>query len=173
MKSETLSVSTLARCAMVAALYTVLCLVLAPISFGAVQIRIAEALCLLPVFGAEYILAVTLGCFLSNLLVTGFPDILFGTVATLLACLVTYALRNLRWKGLAIPASIPPVIFNALIVGPEIAYYFSDAPFTLAACVFNGITVGLGEIVSCMILGVALVRLIESNPALRVRFAHR
>lgn len=173
MKSETLSVSTLARCAMVAALYTVLCLVLAPISFGAVQIRIAEALCLLPVFGAEYVLAVTLGCFLSNLLVTGFPDILFGTVATLLACLVTYALRNLRWKGLAIPASIPPVIFNALIVGPEIAYYFSDAPFTLAACVFNGITVGLGEIVSCMILGVALVRLIESNPALRVRFAHR
>lgn len=173
MKTETLSVSTLARCAVVAALYTVLCLVLAPISFGAVQIRIAEALCLLPVFGAEYILSVTLGCFLSNLLVTGFPDILFGTLATLLACLCTYALRNLRWKGLAIPASIPPVVFNALIVGPEIAYYFSDTPFTLAACVVNGITVGLGEVVSCMILGVALVRLIESNPALRGIFLHK
>lgn len=173
MKTETLSVSTMARCAMVAALYTVLCMVLAPISFGAVQIRLAEALCLLPVFGGEYILAVTLGCFLSNLLVTGFPDILFGTLATLLACLCTYALRNVRWKKLAIPASIPPVVFNALIVGPEIAYYFSDAPFTLAACVINGITVGLGEIVSCMILGVALVRLIESNPALRRAFLHK
>lgn len=172
MKNQSTPVQKLARCAIVAALYTVLCLVLAPFSYGAIQVRVAEALCLLPVFGGEYIVAVTLGCFLSNLLATGFPDILFGTLATLLACLVTYALRNVRWKGLAIPASIPPVIFNALIVGPEIAYYFSDTPFTMAACVLNGITVGIGEIISCTILGVALVKLVETNPALRRAFYH-
>lgn len=177
MKTETLSVSTMARCAMVAALYTVLCMVLAPISFGAVQIRLAEALCLLPVFGGEYILAVTLGCFLSNLLVTGFPDILFGTLATLLACLVTYRLRNLRIKGLAIPASLPPVLFNAVIVGIEITVFFTDysamsAPLWLL-CLTNGITVGIGELVSCTVLGVALVKLIESNTALKQIFTEK
>ena len=168
-----MSTRKLVRCGLVAALYVVLCMALQPLSFGAVQIRFAEALVLLPVFGAEYIAAAVLGCFLSNLLGSVLPDVIFGTLATLLACLCTYALRNVRWKKLAIPASIPPVVFNALIVGPEIAYYFSDAPFTLAACVINGITVGLGEIVSCMILGVALVRLIESNPALRRAFFHK
>jgi len=57
-----LSVQTLVRCAMIAAVYTVLCLVLQPFSYGAVQVRVAEAFCLLPVFGAEYIVGVTLGC---------------------------------------------------------------------------------------------------------------
>ena len=63
-----LSVQTLVRCAMIAAVYTVLCLVLQPFSYGAVQVRVAEAFCLLPVFGAEYIVGVTLGCLLANLL---------------------------------------------------------------------------------------------------------
>lgn len=53
-----LSDQTLVRCAMIAAVYTVLCLVLQPFSYGAVQVRVAEAFCLLPVFGAEYIVGV-------------------------------------------------------------------------------------------------------------------
>lgn len=163
--------SRAARMAMVAALYVVLCLVLAPFSFGAVQVRVAEILTLMPVFGAEYIAAVTVGCFLANLLgvamgTTAAVDIVFGTVATLLACLVTYQLRNLRWKGLAIPASFPPVLFNALIVGPEIAIFFSDSPATVPLIAWNAFTVGVGEVISCMVLGVLFVRLIESTPAL-------
>lgn len=161
----------LARCAVVAALYTALCLMLAPISYGPVQVRVAEAFCLLPIFGSEYVVAVTLGCFLSNLLGYGFPDILFGTAATFLAAVCTYLVRSKRIKGLAIPASVPPVVFNAVIVGAEIAYYFSDTPFTLTACVINGFTVAIGEVISCMVLGVALVKLIESNPALKNIFA--
>ena len=97
-----LSVQTLVRCAMIAAVYTVLCLVLQPFSYGAVQVRVAEAFCLLPVFGAEYIVGVTLGCLLANLLGSTMVDVVFGTAATLIACLATYALRNVRWKGLAI-----------------------------------------------------------------------
>ena len=62
------SVRKLVRCGLVAALYVVLCLALQPLSYGAVQVRVAEALCLLPVFGTEYILGVVLGCFLANLL---------------------------------------------------------------------------------------------------------
>ena len=62
------SVRKLVHCGVVAAIYVVLCLALQPLSYGAVQVRVAEALCLLPVFGAEYIVGVVLGCFLANLL---------------------------------------------------------------------------------------------------------
>ena len=65
---EKMSVNRLVRCAVIAAVYVVVCLALAPFSYGAVQVRVAEALCLLPVFGAEYIIGVTLGCLLANLL---------------------------------------------------------------------------------------------------------
>ena len=171
------SVQRLVRCAVIAAVYVVLCLVLAPFSYGAVQVRIAEALCLLPVFGAEYIIGVTLGCFLANLFGSTIIDVIFGTIATLLACLVTYRLRNVRIKGLTIPASLPPVLFNAVIVGIEITLFFTDytamsAPVWLL-CISNGISVGIGELISCTILGVALVKLIESNTALKRIFTEK
>lgn len=166
-----MSTKKLVRCGLVAALYVVLCMALQPLSFGAVQIRFAEALVLLPVFGAEYIAAAVLGCFLSNLLGSVLPDVIFGTLATLLACLCTYAVRNARVKGLALPAALPPVFWNAVIVGPEIAIFFSDTPATVGLIAFNAATVALGEVISCGILGVALVKLIETNPALRRVFA--
>ena len=171
MMNQTSSVRKLVRCALVAALYVALCLALAPFSYGAVQVRVAEALCLLPVFGPEYIVAVTLGCLLANFLGSSLIDVVFGTLATLLACLCTYALRNARVKGLALPAALPPVFWNAVIVGPEIAIFFSDTPATFGLIAFNAATVALGEGISCGILGVALVKLIETNPALRRVFA--
>ena len=159
------------RCAVIAAVYTVLCMVLAPFSYGAVQVRVAEALCLLPVFGAEYIVGVTLGCFLANLFGSTVIDVVFGTLATLLACIVTYALRNVRTKGLALAASVPPVVFNAVIIGLEISFFFMDTPATVPVALFNMLTVGIGEVISCTVLGVALVKLIESNAALRRIFS--
>ena len=169
MNMKNLSVRRLVRCAVIAAVYVVVCLVLAPFSYGAVQVRVAEALCLLPVFGAEYIVGVTLGCFLANLLGSTVVDVVFGTLATLLACLVTYKLRDIRVKGLAIPASLPPVVFNMIIVGAfEITFFFSDGAPTAMLAVFNAVTVGIGELISCTILGVALVKLIESNAGLNM-----
>lgn len=171
MNMKNLSVRRLVRCAVIAAVYVVVCLVLAPFSYGAVQVRVAEALCLLPVFGAEYIVGVTLGCFLANLLGSTVVDVVFGTLATLLACLVTYKLRDIRVKGLAIPASLPPVVFNMIIVGTfEITFFFSDGAPTAMLAVFNAVTVGIGELISCTILGVALVKLIESNAGLNKIF---
>ena len=171
MNMKNLSVRRLVRCAVIAAVYVVVCLVLAPFSYGAVQVRVAEALCLLPVFGAEYIVGVPLGCFLANLLGSTVVDVVFGTLATLLACLVTYKLRDIRVKGLAIPASLPPVVFNMIIVGAfEITFFFSDGAPTAMLAVFNAVTVGIGELISCTILGVALVKLIESNAGLNKIF---
>ena len=157
----------LARGAVVAALYVVLCAVLQFMSFGTIQVRVAEALCLLPVFGPEYIAAVTLGCFLSNLLFSVWQDVVFGTLATFLACLATYWLRGLRVRGLALPAALPPVVFNALIVGPEIAFFFGTGPATVPVVLFNMGSVAVGEVISCCVLGTALVALIERNAALR------
>ena len=171
MNQKKLSVRRLVRCAVIAAVYVVVCLVLAPFSYGAVQVRVAEALCLLPVFGAEYIVGVTLGCFLANLIGSTVIDVVFGTLATLMACLVTYKLRNVRIKGLAIPASLPPVVFNMIIVGAfEITCFLSDGAPTAALAAFNAVTVGIGEIISCTVLGVALVKLIESNDSLHKIF---
>ena len=129
--SSAFNTRRVARCALVAAVYVALCLGLAPFSFGAVQIRVAEILTLMPIFGPEYIAAVSVGCFLSNLLPPG-----------------------------------PPVVFNALIVGPEIAFFFSDSPATVPLVAWNAFTVGVGEVISCMVLGVLFVKLIESTPAL-------
>lgn len=161
----------LVRAAMVAAIYVVLCLVLAPSSYGAVQVRLAEMLCLLPVFGAEYIVAVTLGCFLANLLGSTLVDVVFGTAATLVACLITYAVRKVRVGGLAIPAAVPPIVSNAVIVGAlELTFFLPGVTGTAALAAWNALTVGIGEVVSCGILGVALVKLIESNTGLRRLF---
>lgn len=161
----------LVRAAMVAAIYVVLCLVLAPFSYGAVQVRLAEMLCLLPVFGAEYIVAVTLGCFLANLLGSTLVDVVFGTAATLVACLVTYAVRKIRVGSLAIPSAIPPIVSNAVIVGAlELTFFLPGVTGTVALAAWNALTVGIGEVISCGILGVALVKLIESNAGLRRLF---
>lgn len=161
----------LVRTAMVAAIYVALCLVLAPFSYGAVQVRLAEMLCLLPVFGAEYIVAVTLGCFLANLLGSTLVDVVFGTAATLVACLLTYAVRKMRVGGLAIPAAIPPIVSNAVIVGAlELTFFLPGVTGTAALAAWNALTVGIGEVISCGILGVALVKLMESNAGLRRLF---
>ena len=170
MKNMNQSVSRRVKGAVFAALYVTLCLALAPFSYGAVQVRVADALCLLPIFGREYITAITLGCFLANLLGSSTIDVIFGTLATFLACIGTYQLRHVRIKGLALPASLPPVLCNAVIVGLEISFFFMDTPATLPAVLMNMLTVGIGEVISCTVLGVAMVKLIEANPALKERF---
>ena len=158
--------------AAIAAVYAILTLVLPVPAYGPVQLRLAEALTVLAWFCPEAITGLTLGCFLSNFLAgANVYDVVFGTLATLLACLVTYKLRDIRVKGLAIPASLPPVVFNMIIVGAfEITFFFSAGAPTAMLAVFNAVTVGIGELISCTILGVALVKLIESNAGLNKIF---
>ena len=108
MNKETLNVRKLTRCAVVAAIYVALCLGLAPFSYGAIQVRVAEALCLLPIFGPEYILGVTLGCALANLLGSTMVDVVFGTVATFLALPVHLCGPPLADRRPGHPRSHPP-----------------------------------------------------------------
>ena len=157
----------LVRCAMIAALYTAVSLLLAPLSYGAVQVRVAEALTLLPVFTPDAIVGVTLGCLLTNLIGSSPIDAVFGTLATLVAALLTYWLRGVRWRSLPVASALMPVAVNALVVGAEITFFFLDTPATLPALLFNMLTVGIGELVSCVVLGLLLIKAVESNQALR------
>ena len=155
------------RAALIAGIYVVLCLVLQPFSYGPVQVRISEALTLLPVFTPDAIWAVTLGCFLSNLFSMSPWDMLFGTLATVLAAVSTYQLRHIRFKGVPFLSCLPPILFNAVIVGAEITYIFMPETASVPVLLFNMVTVGLGQVVSCGILGLLLVKTIEKTPQLR------
>lgn len=165
--SKPLSTRELAVAAMIAALYTALCLALAPFSYGAVQVRAAEALTLLPVFSPIAIWGVTLGCALANLLgsnILGIVDVVFGSAATLVAAILSYRFRNIRMGRLPVLSAVPPVIVNAIVIGLELTYAEVGA-FQAQAFAFNALTVGIGQLISCFALGLPLVYLLEKSGA--------
>lgn len=143
----------LTTAAIIAAVYTALTTLLPIPQYGGVQLRVAEAMTVLPFFFPEAIAGLTVGCFLSNLLLSPIPmDWIFGTAATLLAALWTRRMPN---KYLA---PLPPVICNAVIVGAEIALFFMpEGTAFLPAFALNAFTVGLGEAIACYILGLLLL----------------
>ena len=147
---------SLTRAAMVAAVYAALTLALAPISFGAVQFRAAEAMTILPIFMAEAVPGLAIGCLLANILggATIF-DIVFGAMATLLAAMTTRYFRSRPVIALA-----APVVFNTLIVGPVVyfCYVMADGLFSPAALAFTCLSVGIGEFVVVYALGGVLYR---------------
>ena len=83
---------------------------------------------------------------------------LFGTLATFLAAVSTYQLRHIRFKGVPFLSCLPPILFNAVIVGAEITYIFMPETASVPVLLFNMVTVGLGQVVSCGILGLLLVK---------------
>ena len=151
MKNELLR--SLTRNAIVAAIYVVLTVATSSISFGMLQIRIAEALMLLCFYRRDYIYGLTLGCFIANLFSFMWIDIIVGTLATFLACL---AICFLSFKRLAI-AALYPVLFNAFIVGAEL-YFFEVGPFWVC----TGF-VALGEFIAVCVIGYALFMIISRN----------
>ena len=146
MKSKTLVF--ICQAAVIAALYVVLTYVFSAFASGVIQVRVSEALTILPAFTPAAIPGLVIGCLLSNTL-TGcvLLDIIFGSVATLIGALGSYALRRHTWL-----VPIPPIVSNMVIVPFVLRYAYgaTDAfPFMIA-------TVGAGEIISCYLLGMLL-----------------
>ncbi len=159
---------TFTKVAMIAAIYTVLTLVLAPISYGNMQVRISEALTMLPLIYAPSIYGVTLGCFLSNILgaimgvnPTGYIDAIVGTLATFLAAYCTYKTKDIKIKNIPVLAMLMPVIFNFFFVGAELGYMFMPDNFLLGT-IINGAWVALGEIIA-VILGYFLTKALDKT----------
>ena len=139
----------IAQAAMIAAIYFVLTLIGASFSYGEVQVRISEALTILPAFTPAAIPGVFLGCLISNILGGCIlPDIIFGSLATLVGAVFTWMLRN-KSKYLA---PLPPIIANVLVV-PFVLKYGYMVPLPIP---FMMLTVGIGEVISCGVLGLIL-----------------
>ncbi len=156
------------RIAMIAAIYTVVSLVLAPFSYGNIQVRIAEALTLLPLIYKPSIYGVTLGCFLTNLIgaamgvnPTGMLDAIIGTLATFLAAYCTYQLKDRKIKGIPVWSILMPVIFNFFFVGAELAALYFEGNVVLGTLIM-GTEVAVGELIS-VIIGYFLIKALEKT----------
>ncbi len=164
----------ISRQAMIAAIYAVLSLALSFISFGTVQVRVSEALTLLPIFAFSNVWGVTIGCFITNLVgfftganILGAFDILFGTLATFTAAILSYALRNIRFKKLPILSAIPPILVNAIVIGAELCILINNGKFNMAIFGVQALSVGLGQLLSCGVIGMVMVKAIEKNNKLK------
>ncbi|MBQ9914681.1 MAG: QueT transporter family protein [Clostridia bacterium] len=147
--------------AAIGAIYTVLTLLFSGISYGPVQFRVSEVLTVLPVFLPCAIPGLTVGCIVANLLGGfGIYDIVFGSLATLLGALGT---RYFRKKPVL--AALSPVVTNSLIVGSMLYFVVPDS----GALLFNMASVGFGELVICLGLGLPFIHFVKKRPELLSR----
>ena len=154
------SVRSLCFSAIIAALYAALTLGFQAISYGPVQFRISEAMTLLPVLFPEAVPGLAVGCLISNLfnpLGATVYDVVFGTMATLLAAILTRRIKGSVWLR-----ALPPVVCNAVIIGLVLTYAYG-----IDVLWMNMLSVGLGQAVVCYALGVPLVKLLDSHPAIQ------
>ena len=165
MKEPRISTRSIALAAVVGAAYAALTIGLAPISYGPVQFRISEVLCILPYFLPGTAWGLFIGCAVSNIIGGGVLDIVFGSLATLGAALVTAWLgKKEHTVGNSLLACLPPVVFNAVIVGAVVTAVFTVEGETINPFTHWGLyaataaSVGLGEAVVLYALGFPLMR---------------
>lgn len=137
------------QAAMIAAIYVVLTIVFAPFSFGEVQVRIAESLTILPLFTPAAIPGLFIGCLVGNILGGAvLPDIIFGSLATLIGAVFTYKLRNYH----PALAPIPPIVSNTIIVPLILKYAYG----ILLPIPLMMLSVSIGEVIGCGVIGLIL-----------------
>jgi uncharacterized membrane protein len=140
------------RAAMIGALYAGLTILLAPISYGMIQVRVSEMLMVLPYFTAAAVPGLFVGCLIANIYGGyGLLDIVFGSFATLLAAFLVTKIKN----RFLVP--LPPVLINAVIVG-LILHLVLDLPFYMTAA-----WVGLGQLIACYGLGLPLLFILDKQ----------
>ena len=147
----------LAQGALIAAMYVVLTMLSQTfgLASGVIQVRLSEALTILPYFTPVAIPGLFVGCLLSNILAGGVIwDVIFGSLATLIGAVCTYLLRNVKWL-----APVPPIVSNMLIV-PFVLRYAYGAEDSIP---FMMLTVGAGELISAGMLGILLLLGLEKH----------
>ena len=150
-KKEIFETRNLVRLALVAAIYAAITVAIPGLSFGSIQFRFAEVLVLLCFYRKDYCIALILGCFIANCFSPmALMDMIFGTLATAIAVIPMFYIRNI-WV-----ASLLPVVSNGIIVAIELFVCFGNEP----PIWFNMLTVGAGELVVVTIIGCVLFRLV-------------
>lgn len=147
------STKFLLQAAIIASIYAVLTILLMPLSYGVMQIRVSEALTILPYFTPAAIPGLFVGCLISNAIgPNGIIDMIFGSGASLIAAVGSYLLRG---RPLLVP--LPPVAVNALIIGIMLHYIYG-VPISLPLCI---LWVGVGQLVACYGLGYPLLKYLK------------
>ena len=162
MKQTTFNAKFMAQGAIIAALYVALTIIFAPISYGAVQVRISEAFTILPLFTPAAIPGLFIGCLLANILGGAILwDIIFGSIATLIGAALGYLLRFNRWL-----VPIPTIVSNSVIIPLILKYgYGIDMPLILLI-----VYIAIGEIIGCYLLGELLATAILRRKDIRNLF---
>lgn len=124
------------------------------LAYGPIQLRVSEVLTILPVFTPAAIPGLAVGCFLANIGSFNAVDLVFGTFATLAAAVLTYFLKDIKFKGVPVLAFLPPVLVNAVVIGFEIACFFLPEGYSLWGFVISGLQVGIGQFIVCFIFGI-------------------
>lgn len=141
--------------AMIAAIYTVLTMLFRPISYGMMQVRISEALTILPFLTPAAIPGLAIGCLIANVLGPyGLLDVVVGTAATTLAAVATSKIKGKKW------APMPPVLINAVLIGAMLYYLFLGSPEQTPLWSLM-LWVGAGQLLACYGLGYPLLLLLE------------
>ncbi len=148
----------------IAAIYAMLTYLSASfgLAYGPIQFRVSEALTVLPIFTPAAIPGLAIGCLISNINSFNAADMLFGTLATLIAAIFTRTFRNIKIKDIPFLSLLCPVIANALIIGAELALLYFDEP-TFFGFLVAAIEVGLGELIVCFVLGIPFIRLLGKH----------
>ena len=142
--------------ALIAAIYVALTYAFAPVSYGMIQLRFAEALTILPLLTPAAVPGLTIGCIIANLSSPyGLADIVCGSLATLLAAVCTRMTRNIRIKNFPLLSFTFPVIFNTVIVGLELSYFINSGEIFKEIWVFFS-SIATSEALVCFILGTPL-----------------
>jgi len=154
---------------LIAAVYTAVSLALAPLSFTNIQVRIAESLTILPILFIDAIPAVTIGCFLTNLIgamlgvnILGLLDVFFGTAATLIAAILTYYFRKHQIKGIPYLSLLPPIIINGIVIGAELTFALAPA-FTLPYFLLFSVEVAIGQAIAVFVFGIPLLTYLKKK----------
>ena len=150
---------------LIAALYAVATYFSAALglAYGGIQFRFSEALTILPVFTPAAIPGLIIGCFIGNLgSPFGMVDVLLGTLATALAAVCSYYTRKITFKGLPLVAMLFPVLFNAIIVGTEVAWFLPEG-FSAIGFLISAGEVAAGELIVCYGLGIPLFYLLKKS----------
>ena len=161
----------LANAAVVGAAYAALTMALAPISYGPIQMRVSEVLCILPFFIPTTTFGLFAGCALANIIsAAGIWDVIFGSLATLGSCLCIQALGQ-RGRGAKswvriLLAALMPIVWNGVIIGAMLMWTTTDVKFPELNAAFwiIGGEVALGEAIVMFALGVPLMRLLPEAP---------
>ena len=124
------------------------------LAYGPIQLRISEMLTVLPILTPAAIPGLTVGCFLANIGSFNMLDLAFGTAATLIAALLSFAARGITVKKLPIVSVIMPVIINAVVIGAEISAFYLPRGAGFWGYIISALEVGVGELIVCTVFGI-------------------